>query len=121
PPPSSGHAVECRVNAENPSRNFMPTTGTVTRLLLPGGPGTRVDTHLFEGCVVTPYYDPLLVKLVAHDATRSSALRRMARLLDETTIEGLTTNIDLLAKLIGNERFQSGNGDTSLVSQVVNR
>lgn len=119
--PIRGHAVECRVNAENPSRNFMPTTGTITRLRLPGGPGTRVDTHLFEGCVVTPFYDPLLVKLVAHDVDRSSALRRMARMIDETVIEGLTTNKDLLLKLIKNERFQAGNGDTSLVGLVVSR
>jgi acetyl-CoA carboxylase biotin carboxylase subunit len=119
--PSFGHAVECRINAENPSRNFMPTTGTVGGLRLPGGPGTRVDTHIFPGCTITPFYDPLLVKLVAHSPDRRGALRRMARMLDETIVDGLITNIPLLQRLITNERFQSGNGDTSLVSQVVNR
>ena len=116
-----GHAVECRVNAENPSKNFMPTTGTVTRLRLPGGPGTRIDTHLFQGCVVTPFYDPLLVKLVAHDTDRKGALKRMTRMIDETVIEGITTNLPLLRKLITHEQFQEGNGDTSLVHRVVGR
>lgn len=119
PVATTGHALECRINAENPSKNFMPTTGTVTRLRLPGGPGTRVDTHLFPGCIVTPFYDPLLVKLIAHHADRSAALRRMGRMLDETVIEGLTTNKDLLYKLLSHERFLAGDGDTSLVTQLM--
>ncbi|MCU0577504.1 MAG: acetyl-CoA carboxylase biotin carboxylase subunit, partial [Desulfobacterota bacterium] len=118
---TSGHAIECRVNAENPSRNFMPTTGTITKLRLPSGPGARVDTHLFQGCIITPFYDPLLVKLIAHHASRNEALRRIGRMLDETVIEGLTTNKDLLYKLLNNERFLSGNGDTSLVTQLMNK
>jgi acetyl-CoA carboxylase biotin carboxylase subunit len=119
PVTTTGHAIECRINAENPSKNFMPTTGTISRLRLPSGPGTRVDTHLFPGCIVTPFYDPLLVKLIAHHATRDAALRRMGRMLDETVIEGLTTNQDLLGKLLGHERFLAGNGDTSLVMQLL--
>ena len=116
-----GHAIECRINAENPSRNFMPTTRTITKLRLPSGPGTRVDTHLFPGCIVTPFYDPLLVKLIAHHTSRSAALRRMNRMLGETVIEGLTTNRDLLYKLLNNERFLAGNGDTSLVTQLMSK
>ncbi|OQC28126.1 MAG: Biotin carboxylase [Deltaproteobacteria bacterium ADurb.Bin072] len=121
PVTTAGHAIECRINAENPSRNFMPTTGTITKLRLPSGPGTRVDTHLFPGCIVTPFYDPLLVKLIAHHTSRSAALRRMNRMLDETVIEGLTTNRDLLYKLLNNERFLAGNGDTSLVTQLMSK
>lgn len=117
----SGHAIECRLNAENPAKNFMPTTGTVKRLRLPGGPGTRVDTHLFPGCNVSSFYDPLLVKLIAHHSTRGGALRRMARMLDETIIDGITTNKDLLLNLLKNEQFLSGNGDTSLVTQLMNK
>ncbi|MGC9323865.1 MAG: acetyl-CoA carboxylase biotin carboxylase subunit [Desulfomonilia bacterium] len=116
-----GHAIECRLNAENPAKNFMPTTGVIGYLRLPGGPGTRVDTHIFPGCNVTPFYDPLLVKLIAHHDTRQGALRRMDRMLTETEIRGITTNRDLLIKLLNNERFLSGNGDTSLVTQLLQK
>ncbi len=118
---TTGHAIECRINAENTSKNFMPTTGTIAKLRLPSGPGTRVDTHLFPGCIVTPFYDPLLVKLIAHHTTRDGALRRMGRMLDETIIDGLTTNKDLLYKLLNHDSFLSGNGDTSLVTQLLNK
>jgi acetyl-CoA carboxylase, biotin carboxylase subunit len=116
-----GHAIECRINAENPSKNFMPTTGTIAKLRLPSGPGSRVDTHLFEGCIVTPFYDPLLVKLIAHHSNRDAALRRMNRMLDETCIDGLTTNKDLLYKLLAHDSFLAGNGDTSLVTQLLGK
>jgi acetyl-CoA carboxylase biotin carboxylase subunit len=118
---TTGHAIECRINAENTSKNFMPTTGTIARLRLPSGPGTRVDTHLFQGCIVTPFYDPLLVKLIAHHTTRNGALRRMGRMLDETVIDGLTTNKELLYKLLNHDSFLAGNGDTSLVTQLLNK
>lgn len=117
----SGHAIECRVNAENPAKNFMPTTGSVTSVRLPGGPGTRVDTHLFPNCAISSYYDPLLVKLIAHHSTRTGALKRMTRMLNETRIEGVITNIDLLLRLLANDKFLSGNGDTSLVMQLVKK
>ena len=117
----AGHAIECRINAENPSKNFMPTTGTIAKLRLPSGPGTRVDTHLFPGCIVTPFYDPLLVKLIAHHSTRDAALRRMNRMLDETCIDGLTTNKELLYKLLAHDSFLAGNGDTSLVMKLLGK
>jgi acetyl-CoA carboxylase, biotin carboxylase subunit len=120
-PRISGHAIECRINAENTAKNFMPTTGTITSLHLPGGPGVRVDTHVFPQCIVSPYYDPLLVKLIAHNSSRNGALRRMNRMLKETRIEGVVTNLELLQKLLSNEKFVSGNGDTSLVMQVVKK
>ncbi len=117
----TGHAIECRLNAENTAKNFMPTTGTINILRLPGGPGTRVDTHLFPGCDISSFYDPLLVKLIAHNKTRNGALRRMSRMLDETTIDGITTNKDLLRKLLNNDQFLAGNGDTSLVTQLIDK
>jgi acetyl-CoA carboxylase biotin carboxylase subunit len=119
--PVTGHAIECRLNAENPGKNFMPTTGTINTLRLPGGPGTRVDTHLFPGCDISSFYDPLLVKLIAHNKTRGGALRRMTRMLEETTIDGITTNKDLLRKLLNNDQFLAGNGDTSLVTQLIDK
>ena len=119
--PIIGHAIECRLNAENPAKNFMPTTGTVEVLRLPGGPGTRVDTHLFPGCDISSFYDPLLVKLIAHNKTRAGALTRMTRILEETTLEGITTNKELLRKLLKNDQFLAGNGDTSLVTQLMKR
>jgi len=118
--PITGHAIECRLNAENPAKNFMPTTGTINTLRLPGGPGARVDTHLFPGCKISSFYDPLLVKLIAHNK-RGGALRRMTRMLEETTIDGITTNKDLLRKLLNNDQFLSGNGDTSLVTKLMKK
>ena len=120
-PRINGHAIECRINAENPAKNFMPTTGTISKLRLPGGPGARVDTHLFEQCVISPFYDPLLIKLIAHNTSRVGALKRMDRMIRETCIEGIVTNIGLLMKLLSNEKFLSGNGDTSLVMQLVKK
>lgn len=120
-PRINGHAIECRINAENTTKNFMPTTGTITSLHLPGGPGVRVDTHIFPQCVVSPYYDPLLVKLIAHNSSRNGAMRRMNRMLKETKIEGIITNLDLLLELLSHEKFVSGNGDTSLVMQIVKK
>jgi len=121
PVTTMGNAIECRINAENTSKNFIPTTGTIIQLRLPSGPGSRVDTHLFPGCQVTSFYDPLLVKLIAHHSTRNGALRRMSRMLDETSIHGIVTNKDLLHKLLKNERFLSGNGDTQLVTQLLKK
>ncbi|MEA2101760.1 MAG: acetyl-CoA carboxylase biotin carboxylase subunit, partial [Thermodesulfobacteriota bacterium] len=115
----AGHAIECRINAEDPHRNFMPTTGRVVKLRLPSGPGARVDTHLFPGCVVSPFYDPLLAKLIAHDSTRSRAIQRISRMLHETRIQGLTTNRELLKTLLENQTFIEGNSHTALVKQIL--
>jgi acetyl-CoA carboxylase biotin carboxylase subunit len=115
----TGHAIECRINAENPSKNFMPTTGVVRKLRLPGGPGVRVDTHLFVGCEVSSFYDPLLAKLIAFDNTRSFAISRMSRMLDETIIEGILTNKGFLANILRNKHFLDAKGDTSLVTQIL--
>lgn len=121
PPGVTGHAIECRINAEDPSRNFMPTTGIIRQLRLPGGPGVRVDTHLFVGCEISSFYDPLIVKLVSHHSTRTPAIRRMSRMLDETIIQGLSTNKEFLADILRNKHFLDAKGDTSLVTQVLGK
>ncbi|HEY9159887.1 MAG TPA: biotin carboxylase N-terminal domain-containing protein [Desulfomonilia bacterium] len=120
-PVQTGHAIECRLNSENPAMNFIPTTGTINRLRLPGGPGVRVDTHIYRGCEISPYYDSLLAKLVAHNSSRKGALTKMLRMLEETYVEGVETNKDLLIKLVANEKFQETGGDTSLVKEVLSR
>ena len=86
-----GHAIEVRINAEDPAKNFQPAPGTVTALRVPGGPGTRFDTMLYQGYQVPPFYDSLLGKLIVWDETRAGALARMARALDELAVEGLPT------------------------------
>ncbi len=120
-PNISGHAIECRLNAEDPNMNFMPTTGTVRRLRLPDGPGVRVDTHLFEGCVISPFYDSLLAKVLARHSTRSETVMRMVRALNETHVQGVVTNKELLNKLLHNTSFINGNTDTTLVKQILNK
>lgn len=90
-----GHAIECRITAEDPRRNFAPNAGVITKLILPGGPGIRVDTHLYEGYEVPPYYDALLCKLIAHGRDRNEAIARMQRALDEFVLEGIKTTIPL--------------------------
>ena len=90
-----GHAIEVRINAEDPARNFMPFPGTVTALRLPGGPGTRFDTMLYQGYEVPPFYDSLLGKLIVWDETRDAAIERLKRALGELEIEGLKTTTPL--------------------------
>jgi acetyl-CoA carboxylase biotin carboxylase subunit len=103
-----GHAIECRINAEDPERDFAPDAGTVTAVELPGGPGIRVDTHLFAGLAIPPYYDSLLAKIVAVGRTRASALARMERALAETRIEGVKTTTAICRRILEDARFQEG-------------
>ncbi len=103
----TGHAIECRINAENPE-NFMPSPGKIERVHMPGGPGIRVDSHIYGGYTVPPYYDSMIGKLIAHGATREVALARMRTALDETIIEGIKTNIPLHRQLVDDAAFQEG-------------
>jgi acetyl-CoA carboxylase biotin carboxylase subunit len=103
-----GHAIECRINAEDPERDFAPDAGVVTAVELPGGPGIRVDTHLFAGLSIPPYYDSLLAKIVAVGRTRASALSRMERALAETRIEGVKTTAAICRRILEDARFQEG-------------
>lgn len=114
-PTPSGHAIEARICAEDPAAGFVPSTGRVTSLMLPGGPGVRIDGHLYVGQEITLFYDSLLLKLVVHAATREAAIARMRRALHETRIGGLTTNVPLLLDVLADPRFLAGAYDTSLL------
>ena len=100
-----GHAIECRINAEDPSKNFQPSPGTIGMCHQPSGFRTRVDGAIYQGYKVTPYYDSMVCKLICHGRNRSEAIQRMNRSLDEFVIEGITTTIELHKKLINHEKF----------------
>ena len=114
----SGHAIECRINAEDSEQNFAPSTGVLTTWLTPGGPGIRIDTHCFQGYEVPPYYDSLLAKVIAWGRDRAEAVTRMQRALDEFTIVGVTTNIPAHKKILASELFRSGQVTTHLIDTV---
>ncbi len=105
-----GHAIECRINAEDPT-NFMPSPGTITQYHAPGGPGIRVDSHIYNGYRVPPYYDSMIGKLIAHGETRASALARMRTALSEMVIEGIKCNIPLHEDILADAAFQAGGTD----------
>jgi acetyl-CoA carboxylase biotin carboxylase subunit len=116
-PPLRGHVIECRVNAEDPARNFQPAPGKIAVFHPPGGPGVRLDTHVYAGYTVPPYYDSLLAKLICEGRTRSEALRRMQIALESFIIEGLPTTIPFLARVMANPRFQAGDVDTKFLER----
>lgn len=104
----SGHAIECRVNAEDPRNNFAPAAGTLTNVVFPGGPGIRVDTHVYSGSMVPPFYDSMIAKIVAWGETREAAIARMERALHETVVEGVNTTIQQCLEVLASEPFRSG-------------
>ncbi len=104
-----GHAIECRLNAEDPTRNFAPVAGTLTDVVFPGGPGIRVDTHAYSGLEVPPFYDSMLAKVIAFADTREAAIARMERALKETVIEGVATTIAPCLGVLASRAFRSGN------------
>jgi acetyl-CoA carboxylase biotin carboxylase subunit len=106
-----GHAIECRINAEDARNNFAPAAGTLTAVVFPGGPGVRVDTHVFSGATVPPFYDSMLAKIVASGDTREAAIARMERALRETVVDGVKTTIDQCLEILATERFRSGRYD----------
>ncbi|MCI8383676.1 MAG: acetyl-CoA carboxylase biotin carboxylase subunit [Clostridia bacterium] len=112
-----GHSIECRINAENPSKNFMPCPGTITGLNLPGGNGVRIDTAIYEGYTIPPSYDSMIAKIITFGDTRNEAISKMKRALEEIVIEGVDTNIDFLFKIIKNPNFIRGNFDTSFIEK----
>ena len=89
-----GHALECRINAEDPKKNFMPCPGKLGQIHLPGGFGVRVDTASYGGCEISPYYDSMAAKVIVHDRTRQGAIQKMRSALGELVLEGITTNLD---------------------------
>jgi acetyl-CoA carboxylase biotin carboxylase subunit len=112
-----GHAIECRVNAEDPARNFQPSPGLITAYHPPGGPGVRVDTHIYAGYTVPPYYDSLLAKVIVHGNTRAEALARMRQALDSFIIEGVTTTIPFLGRVMRHPDFIEGKIDTKFLER----
>ena len=112
-----GHAIECRVNAEDPYRNFQPSPGHITAYHPPGGPGVRVDTHVYAGYTVPPYYDSLLAKVIVHGRDRAEALARMGQALDSFILEGITTTIPFLGRIIHHPDFVAGRVDTRFLER----
>jgi acetyl/propionyl-CoA carboxylase alpha subunit len=112
-----GWALECRILAEDPEQGFVPAVGRIARLVEPGGPGIRVDSGVFQGAVVTPFYDSLLAKLVAWGENRAVAIVRMRRALDEYVVVGLKTNLDLHRAILNSHRFFGGQFHTRFVEE----
>ena len=112
-----GHSMEVRINAENPDKNFMPSPGKITGLHIPGGNGVRVDTAIYSGYTVPPTYDSMLAKLIVHGKDREESIAKMKSAVAEFVIEGITTNIDFLLKILENENFKTNNYDTSFIKK----
>ena len=110
-----GHAIECRINAENPQKNFMPCPGLIKEVHLPGGKGVRIDTAIYDNYRVPPNYDSMLLKLVVHDKDRNSAIAKMRSALGELIIDGIETNVDFQYEILNNEAYQAGDVDTHFI------
>jgi len=115
-----GHAIECRICAQDPDRNFKPSCGTVERYVVPGGPGVRVDAGIAAGTVISPYYDPLLAKIIAWGADRTQAIQRMRGALRELEIDGIETTRDYHLRILEDETFLAGEATTHFVRERVN-
>jgi acetyl-CoA carboxylase biotin carboxylase subunit len=113
-----GHSIECRINAEDTSKDFRPSPGTITNLIMPGGKGIRIDGAIYNGYTIAPYYDSMLAKLIVHGDTREEALAKMKSALGEFIIEGVTTNIDFHYEILENPSFVTGDYDTSLIEKM---
>jgi len=116
-PPLRGHVIECRVNAEDPGRNFQPSPGKLSTFHPPGGPGVRLDSHVYAGYTVPPYYDSLLAKLICQGRDRAEAIARMRVALESFVVEGVTTTIPFLARVMHNDRFVRGDVDTKFLER----
>ncbi len=112
---SRGHAIECRINAEDPANDFRPSPGTITDFHMPGGFGVRVDTHAYAGYVVPPYYDSLIAKLIVFAQSREGAINKMASALEEFTVEGIKTTIPFHRQVMRDERFRTAEYDTGFL------
>ena len=114
----TGHAIECRINAENPKKNFRPSPGTITDMYLPGGKGVRIDAAIYSGYTVTPYYDSMLAKLIVHAGSRKEAIRKMRSALGEIIIEGIDTNVDYQYEILHHPDFESGDIDIEFIEKM---
>ena len=117
----TGHAIECRINAEDPSKNFRPCPGRITDMYLPGGKGVRIDSAIYSGCEVSPYYDSMITKLIVFAATRKEAIAKMHRALGEVIIEGITTNIDFLYEIMERPDYQEGDFTIQYLEKVLEK
>jgi acetyl-CoA carboxylase biotin carboxylase subunit len=118
PPPGEGHAIECRINAEDTNHDFRPSPGKISNYIPPGGPGVRVDTHVYPGYAVPPQYDSLLAKLIVWAPDRDEAIARMARALAETSIEGVPTTIPFHYRVVQSSMFKDGEISTSFIAEL---
>ncbi len=116
-----GHAIECRIYAEDPDNSFFPSPGKITRLLQPSGPGIREDCGVYEGWTVPTDYDPMLSKLIAYGATRIDAIQKLLRALDEYTIQGIRTNLSLFKRILADEDFRAAAIDTGYLERLLAR
>ena len=114
----TGHAIECRINAENPAMNFMPSPGVIDGLFVPGGPGIRIDSAVYQGYEITPYYDSMIAKLIVHGRDRAEAIAKMKWALSEFIVDGVHTNIDFHLKLIRTEEFEKGTYDNGFLNRT---
>ncbi|MDE2482627.1 MAG: acetyl-CoA carboxylase biotin carboxylase subunit, partial [bacterium] len=114
-----GHAIECRINAEDPRNNFAPQAGTLQRVVFPGGPGVRVDTHVYSGAMVPPYYDSMIAKIIAFGASREAAIARMERALRETVVDGVNTTIQQCLEILATPQFREGRYDIGFLPQLL--
>jgi acetyl-CoA carboxylase biotin carboxylase subunit len=117
--PQMGHAIECRINAEDPARNFAPSPGLIVEMRPPGGPGVRLDSHAYAGYRIPPNYDSMIGKLIVHRPTRAEAIAAMKRALSEFHIAPIKTTIPLHLQIMDNHDFQSGDVDTGFVERVL--
>jgi acetyl-CoA carboxylase biotin carboxylase subunit len=116
-----GHAIECRINAEDPDKKFAPCPGEIKELNVPGGPGVRVDSAVYQGYTVPPYYDSMISKLIVYGNDRGEAIARMRRALAEYLFEGIITNVDYHIELLSTEEFQTGNVNINFVDEYNKR
>lgn len=115
-----GHAIECRINAENPVQNFRPSPGKIERLHLPGGKGIRVDTAVYAGYTIPPYYDSMIAKLIVLGKSRNEAIKKMKSALSEFIVDGIDTNIDFQMEIMNHRKFQSSNFSTDFIEEMEN-
>jgi len=115
----TGAAIECRINAEDPNNNFMPSPGKITELNLPGGYGVRVDTHIYQGYSIPPFYDSMVAKLIVYDKTRGEAIRKMRRALEEFYISPIKTTISLHSEILAHPLFVEGKVSTHFLEKMM--
>ena len=114
----TGHAIECRINAENPSKGFRPSPGTITDMYFPGGKGIRIDSAVYSGYTIPPYYDSMIAKVIVWAKNRTEAIRKMQSALGEVIIEGIDTNVDYQYEILDHPDFQSGNTDVEFIERM---